>query len=124
MQWKLFSSKQRPNQYDYGYNNEGYLQLGKVVFKPINIPTGGYQQFDARGHQLLLNYRSSREIAQQVTLAQVLKGQLNPDWIRNRIVLIGVDADSVKDSFLTPYSTKTMPYQQVPGIVIHAHMVS
>ncbi|MEH1924335.1 CHASE2 domain-containing protein [Nostoc sp.] len=124
LSWQLASHYLAKKGIQSQINNEGYLQLGKVVFKPINIPTGAYQQFDAGGHQLLLNYRASRDVAQQVTLAQVLKGQLNPDWVRNRIVLIGVDADSVKDSFLTPYSTKTMPYQQVPGIVIHAQMVS
>ncbi|MEH2137635.1 CHASE2 domain-containing protein [Nostoc sp.] len=124
LSWQLASRYLAKEGIQSQINDEGYLQLGKVVFKPINIPTGGYQQFDARGHQLLLNYRASREVARQVTLAQVLNKQLNPDWVRNRIVLIGVDADSVKDSFLTPYSTKTMPYQQVPGIVIHANMVS
>ncbi len=103
---------------------EGYLQLGKVVFKPMDVPTGGYQQLDARGHQVLLNYRSSREIAQQVTLAQIQTGQFNPNWVRDRIVLIGVDAENVKDPFLTPYSNGTMPPQEVPGVLIHAQMVS
>lgn len=84
--------------------NEGKLQLGDVVFQPIDVPTGGYQQFDAGGHQILLNYRSSRQIAPQLTLAQVLNNEFNPDWVKNRIVLIGIDAESVKDTFLTPYS--------------------
>ncbi|MBC1237257.1 CHASE2 domain-containing protein [Nostoc sp. 2RC] len=124
LSWQLASYYLAKEGIQFQINNQGHLQLGKIVFKPIDIPTGGYQQFDAGGHQLLLNYRASQEVAPQVTLAQVLKGQLNPEWVKNRIVLIGVDADSVKDSFLTPYSTKTRPYQQIPGIVIHAHMVS
>ena len=102
---------------------ESYLQLGKVVFKPLEVPTGGYQKFKALGHQVLLNYHSSKEIAQQLTLSQVLNGQFNPDLVRNRIVLIGVDAESVKDSFLTPYSVANMTRQEVPGVMIQAQMV-
>lgn len=103
---------------------EGYLQLGKVVFKPIDVPTGAYQQFDAKGHQILLNYRSSRQIAKQVSVAQVLNGQLNPNWVKDKIVLIGVDSQSAKDYFLTPYSAATTPHQEIPGVLLHAHMVS
>ena len=77
--------------------DEGYLQLGKVVFKPIDFPTGGYQQFYAGGHQILLNYRSSRQVAKLVSVAQVLNGQFNPNWVKDKIVLIGVDLQSVKD---------------------------
>ncbi|GAA6623681.1 CHASE2 domain-containing protein [Scytonema sp. NUACC26] len=104
--------------------DEGYLQLGKVVFKPLEVPMGGYQQLDTRGHQILLNYRSSPKVVQQVSLTQILNGQFNPNWVRDRIVLIGVDAESVKDNFLTPYSAGTVPPQEVPGVIIHAHMVS
>ncbi|GAA6615523.1 CHASE2 domain-containing protein [Scytonema sp. NUACC26] len=103
---------------------EDYLQLGNVVFRPIDIPTGGYQQFDSGGHQILLNYRSSQQIARQVTVAQVLNSQLNPDWVKDKIVLIGVDSQSAKDYFLTPYSMATTPYQEIPGVLLHAHMVS
>ncbi|GAB1544448.1 hypothetical protein NUACC21_71240 [Scytonema sp. NUACC21] len=108
----------------FNITNEDYLQLGQVVFRPIDIPTGGYQQFDAGGHQILLNYRSSQQIAKQVSVAKVLNGQLNPDWVKDKIVLIGVDAQSAKDYFLTPYSMATTPYQEIPGVMLHAHMVS
>lgn len=104
--------------------DEGYLQLGKVVFKPIDVPTGAYQQFNAGGHQILLNYRSSQQIAKQVSVAQVLNGQLNPNWVKDKIVLIGVDSQSAKDYFFTPYSMATTPHQEVPGVLLHAHMVS
>jgi CHASE2 domain-containing sensor protein len=103
---------------------EGYLQLGTVVFKPMETRTGGYQRLDARGHQVLLNYRSSTKIAQQVTLTKVLSGQLDSDLVRNRIVLIGVNAESIRDHFFTPYSAGQCPLQEVPGVFVQAHMVS
>lgn len=99
------------------FTEEGYLQLGSVVFTPLEVPTGGYQKFDHRGHQVLLNYRSSAKIAREITLTQALEGEFEPNWVKDRIVLIGVEAESVKDSFLTPY-------QELSGVMIHAHMVS
>ncbi len=108
----------------FDITDEGYLQLGKIVFKPIDIPTGGYQQFDAKGHQILLNYRSSREVAKQVTVAQVLNNQLDPNLVKDKIVLIGVDSQGAKDYFLTPYSMATTPYQEIAGVLLQANMVS
>jgi CHASE2 domain-containing sensor protein len=110
--------------FQFNITKESYLQLGNVVFRPIDIPTGGYQKFDSGGHQILLNYRSTQQIARQVTVAQVLNSDLNPDWVKDKIVLIGVDSQSAKDYFLTPYSMVTNPYQEIPGVLLHAHMVS
>ena len=106
---------------------EGYLQLGTVVFKRLQAHTGGYQKIDPWGHQVLLNYRSHRspqDFAPQVTLTQVLKGQLDPNAVKDKIVLIGVTAPSRKDYFYTPYSTAQRFDQKIPGVVVHAQMVS
>ena len=106
---------------------DGYLQLGTTIFKPLEAHTGGYQNIDAWGHQVLLNYRSYRsasDFVPQVTLTQVLNGQLNPDAVKDKIVLIGVSAPSRNDYFLTPYSRSQKFDQQMPGVVVHAQMVS
>jgi CHASE2 domain-containing sensor protein len=103
------------------------LQLENVVFKPLEAHTGGYQQLDAWGHQVLLNYRSHRSpqnIAPQVTLTQVLKGQINPNLVKDKIVLIGVTATSLKDYFPTPYSAGQELNEQMPGVIVQAQMVS
>lgn len=103
------------------------LQLGNVVFKPMDAHTGGYQGVDAWGHQVLLNYRfhrSLQKIAAQVTLTDALKGQLNPNLIKDRIVLIGTTANSFPDSWVTPYSNGYGLEQQIPGVFVQAQMVS
>jgi CHASE2 domain-containing sensor protein len=82
---------------------------------------------DAWGHQVLLNYRSHRSpqnIAAQVTLANVLNGQIDPNSIKDRIVLIGTTANSFRDYWLTPYSNSQRFDQQMPGVLVQAHMVS
>ncbi|OKH51642.1 hypothetical protein NIES2101_17905 [Calothrix sp. HK-06] len=103
---------------------EGLLKLGNIVFNPIDVPTGGYQKFSSTGHQILLNYRASKNIGTQVTLGEVLSDKFNPQLFQGKIVLIGVDSDSAKDFFLTPYSLVNPVRQEVPGVIIHAHMVS
>ena len=101
-----------------------YFQLGSIVFKTLEENTGGYHQVDARGHQVLLNYRSSDQVARQVTLADVLNNKLTPELVKNRIVLIGTTAESFHDYWLTPYSAGHSPLQEMPGVIVQAHMVS
>ena len=103
------------------FTPDGLLKLGKVVFKPLESHSSGYQGADAWGHQVLLNYRfyrSPEDFAGQVSVQQVLKGQINPDRVKDRVVLIGVTAPSAKDFFPTPYA------QTIPGVVVHAQQVS
>lgn len=107
------------------FTSDGNLQLGKTIFPRLQPHTGGYQSIDARGNQVMLNYRSlpsPQAIAPQVSLAQVLNGQVNPAAIRDRIVLIGVTANSSSDVWSTPYGTGLR--SKVPGVFIQAQMTS
>ncbi len=102
------------------------LQLGSTIFKPIEKNTGGYQNIDARGYQVLLNYRSASAVARQVSLTDVLSDPINPNWIKDRIVLIGVTATKIKDYFNTPYNLtqESEPEGKMAGVLVHAQIVS
>lgn len=105
----------------------GNWQLGNVVFRRLQSPTGGYQIADTWGNQVLLNYRSYHsplEIADTVTLKDVLTNKVPPEMVQNRIVLIGAIARTSGDKFSTPYSIGQSFYQQMPGVIVHAQMVS
>lgn len=101
-----------------------YLQLGKAVFVRLNSDSGGYQKIDARGYQVMLNYRSASPAARQVTLNQVLTGQVDPSWIKDKIVIIGSTAPSLRDLFLTPYSPAQKVNYKMPGVLVHTQIVS
>ena len=107
---------------DFQRNVEGDLQVGQVVLTKLQSNSGSYQNQDALGYQVLLNYRSYPEVAQQITLGEILN-DVNDDrlqqLIANRIVLIGTTAPSFKDYHATPHSQ-----EDVPGVVIHAHAIS
>lgn len=103
------------------YTPQGNLQLGEQIFSRLHKHTSGYQRVDTAGYQILLNYRvsqSSLSPAPTVTLADVLAGRLQPEDVRDRIVLIGVTAPSSKDYLDTPYG------QKIPGVFIQAQLLS
>lgn len=109
------------------FTPEGSLQLGNTVFKPLEAPFGGYQRVNAWGHQVLLNYRSHhspQNIAPQVTLTDVLAGQINPNLVKDRIVLIGATGPSFGDYWSTPYSAEQESHLKMPGVLVQAQMVS
>ncbi|MEH2257379.1 CHASE2 domain-containing protein [Nostoc sp.] len=104
------------------FTPENNLQLGKIIFPNLKSHTGGYQNIDAIG-QILLNYRSSKEIAQQVKLTKFLSSPIDANAIKDRIVLIGVTAKGDSpDTWPTPYGIPLD--EQMPGVLVQAHMVS
>jgi CHASE2 domain-containing sensor protein len=107
-----------------GRANPANLRLGKTEFIPLKANSGGYQTIDANGYQIALTYRARRNLAHQVTLTQVLNGELHSEWVKDKIVLIGTTARSAKDLFLTPYSAAEKESPKMPGVLIHAQMVS
>ncbi|MEH2456572.1 CHASE2 domain-containing protein [Nostoc sp.] len=109
------------------FTPDGAWQLGKQGFKPIEAHAGGYQEVDAFGHQILLNYRFSGSpdaIAPHITLGQVLTGKLNANAVKGRIVIIGTTAETFGDYWLTPYTTPKGKLQAIPGVFLQAEMVS
>ncbi|MEH2109020.1 CHASE2 domain-containing protein [Nostoc sp.] len=113
----------RPSGIQPKFTPKGNLQLGKTIFPKLESRTGGYQNIDANGGQILLNYRSSKEIAQQVKLTQFLSSPINPSAIKDRIVLIGVVAKGDSpDTWPTPYGVPLD--EQMPGVLVQAQMVS
>jgi len=91
-------------------------EFGSVVFKKLAARFGGYQSLDGLSSQIMINYRSNQP-GQRVTLKQVLSGQVDSSWVKDRIVLIGYTAPIARDYFDTPYG-------KMPGVWIHSHMVS
>lgn len=106
---------------------QGNWQLGNTILQRLQSPTGTYQNADTWGNQILLNYRSyhsPNQIADVVSLKDVLTNKVKPETIQNRIILIGVMTRTSGDQFPTPYSINQTPYQEMPGVIIHAQMIS
>ena len=117
----LAAKGQEPNN---SPNNPNSIRWGMAVFLPLEENSGGYQRIDAKGYQLVLNYRSPSHVARTVSLRQVLSGWLDPSWVKDKIVLIGYTAPSRRDLFLTPYSPANRKEPKMAGVLVHAHIVS
>lgn len=63
-------------------------------------------------------------MAQQVNLRSLLSGSVDEAQIRGRIVLVGMDARSIKDNNLTPYSDSGDSLRPVSAVEIQAYVVS
>ena len=96
-------------------NSQQQWQFGQVTFNELERRFAGYQQLN-NSSQIMLNYRSAKP-GKQITLTQLRSGQIDPQLIEDRIVLIGYTASVARDYFDTPYGT-------MPGVWIHAHMTS
>ncbi|BAY76603.1 putative Chase2 sensor protein [Nostoc linckia NIES-25] len=120
---QLASLYLRPSGIRVKFTPEGNLQLGKTVFPNLKSRSGAYQNINADGGQILLNYRSAKEVAEQVTLTEFLSSPVNPNAVKNRIVLIGViSRGDSPDTWPTPYGVPLD--EQMPGVLVQAHMVS
>ncbi|MCC5645880.1 CHASE2 domain-containing protein [Nostoc sp. CHAB 5824] len=104
--------------------NEDYVQFGSKVFNRLKPGlSGGYQQgVDLGGIQILINYRNIDYL--KVSLEDILNDKVNPDLVKDKVVLIGVTANTVSDTWSTPYSAAQQDYQEMPGVLIQAQMVS
>ncbi|MEG3860028.1 CHASE2 domain-containing protein [Microcoleus sp. herbarium12] len=100
------------------------IYFGKTLFPVLQSNSGGYQKINDVGYQILLNYRSPKNVAKTVTLTEVLQGKLDPKLVKGKIVMIGVAAKTVRDIFSTPYSATSGDRHLMPGVLVHATATS
>lgn len=101
-----------------------FIRLNNSTIKPLEANDGGYIKADARGYQFLLDYLTTGKPFRTYGLADLLASKVPHEAIANRIVLIGVSAESVKDYFYTPFSRNFTRDQQMTGVVLHANIIS
>jgi CHASE2 domain-containing sensor protein len=113
--------------YELQRPSHDYIHIGPARFQKIKAHSGGYHHVDPGGFQVLVNYRATPVIAPAISLQALLEGSLAhdlPSLVTGKIVLIGNIDPEDKDFHLTPYSNSPNRRTEVPGVVIHAHMVS
>jgi len=98
------------------------LRLGKAILTPLDQSRGPYVRLDSRGYQILLDYKGGPQPFPLYSLGDVMEKDDLAAQVRGRVVILGVTAESVKDSFGTPFSTGFNGAEPVNGIAIHAHL--
>jgi len=104
--------------------NPNWLKLGQTVFRPFESHDGSYVNADAQGYQFLLNLDRGVHAFPTFSLQTVLAGEVSQEVIHDRIVLLGVVSEGVKDYFYTSQCGSLTRCPRVPGVELHGHMVA
>ena len=102
--------------------NPRYLKLDRAVFPQFRSNDGVYAQADDGAYQILVNFRGPARHFHTVSVTDILEGRVSAEKLRNRIVLIGSTATSLKDFTPTPYSSSTS--ELMAGVELQANFIS
>ena len=94
-----------------------HLRLGRSTLRPFEANDGAYVRADAGGYQVLLDYREPSDAFPSVSVTELRAGRFDAALFQGKVVLIGVTAGSVKDSFYTPHGEEY-------GVGMHARLVN
>jgi CHASE2 domain-containing sensor protein len=107
-----------------GYQPKALL-LGKSVLPRLKQSDSVYVRADVGGYQILADYRGPSNHFKIVPLMDVLERRVAPEVFRDRIVLVGAVAESLKDYATTPYSNMFQDSPEVmSGVELQANFIS
>ena len=106
-----------------GIRDREAMRFGSIEFTRVQPNSGGYVGADAGGNQILLNVRSGPKPFRVLSLAQIKEGKVKPEWIRGKIVLIGMMSFSAKDLASSGAIAGINP-GRIYGVEMQAHETS
>ncbi|MEG3863452.1 CHASE2 domain-containing protein [Microcoleus sp. herbarium12] len=106
-----------------GIRDREAMRFGNIELTRVRPNSGGYVGADAGGNQILLNVRSGPKPFRVLSLEQIKSGQVKPEWIRGKIVLIGMMSFSAKDLASSGAIALINP-GRIYGVEMQAHETS
>ena len=92
-----------------------HMRLGEGSLPPLDVGHGGYQGLDAAGYQIMMDYAAPRFEA--ITLGDLQAGRVPAGKLRDRVVVFGASAKSLRDELPVPLGGRRA------GMEIHGHVV-
>ncbi len=108
---------------DNGRRDPSTMRFGNAEVPRFRANAGGYVRADDAGNQTLINFRAGVTPFTKVTYGELIAGDVPPDLLQDRVVLVGYDAISAKD-FVNVASLAGANPGLVPGVDVQAHAVS
>lgn len=96
------------------------MLLGPSRFEPLDASFGGYANLDTGGFQYALDYRDAAHAFPTANLSEVLSGEVDPTLFRDRIVVVGVAAESLTDRFRIPIANAK--HGEITGAELHGRL--
>jgi diguanylate cyclase (GGDEF)-like protein/PAS domain S-box-containing protein len=101
------------------------LKLGKAILPKLQRYDSVYVRADLSSYQILADYQRPSPHFQRVTVTDVLEDKVPNAFWRDRIVLIGSVAESLKDYVATPHSNLSQDSPELTaGVELHANFVA
>jgi adenylate cyclase len=92
------------------------LRLGPNSLPYFLANDGGYIDADDGAYQIPLDFAAHGRF-DRVTVGAVLRGEVPPEQLRDRVAMVGGNAESVRDAFPVPITAA------IPGMTYHAHVI-
>ena len=107
-----------------GISDPHAMRFDKTELPRFLANTGGYVNANVDGVQILLNYRRGKERFRTFSFQDIINDKVAPNLLRDRIVIVGITADSVKDVLNTAAIAQLNPPGVMRGVEFHAHATS
>jgi len=120
--------------FEHGDSVKNPIKFGSIEIPTFEPNTGGYVNADSNGNQMLVNFCSSQNPLTYIHLRDIIARNFSPEMLRNRAVIFGVTAASVKDTLITSAlkytlftsiagQSESMPNQIIYGVEAHGHVL-
>ncbi|NEQ54213.1 MAG: CHASE2 domain-containing protein, partial [Leptolyngbya sp. SIO3F4] len=106
-----------------GIRDPETMRFGSAEIPRFQPNTGAYIRQDNGGNQALINFRAGTQPFTKLSYKTLMSGQADANLLRDRVVLVGYTAESVKDFVSSGAIAGTTP-SLVPGVEIQAHAIS
>jgi CHASE2 domain-containing sensor protein len=115
-------------------DNNGKKDLDTIRFGNTDLPRvannfGGYVGINTGELQMLINFRRGNQPFSILSLndiktGQTEKGKIDPSWLRDKIIIVGMLSPSVGDNLYTLAIPGQKITGQMYGVEYHAHAIS
>lgn len=107
-----------------GHSHPLAIRFGKTVMVPIDPHFGGYIDQDTGGWQYMLDFQGAPSSFPAFSLTRVLRREISAQQFRDKIVIIGVNAEATPDFVYTPFALQATGEQRIAGAIMHAFNTS
>lgn len=104
------------------YNS--YIRFADIELPIFSANTGGYVGENDTGLKMLVNFRSGKQPFRFISLNDIKSSKFDPNWLKQKIIIIGVTAASSNDLFNTSATNSSKIHSQIYGVEFHAHVTS
>lgn len=101
-----------------GMRDPDAMRFGSTELPRLEENSGGYVNAQVGSPEILLNFRNNPQPFRQLSLSQIKTGNFDPNWLRDRIVIVGISDPKIRPTIPTAAISDTNSLQ------LQAHTVS